>query len=158
MASLMTGPGRLMRKDHSDKKVNKHICQGYSVPLLQIILYQMSLSADNFLFQIITKGCKNDRMGLVPSPASCIYTCRKILWKKWQKQVKKKAFKINAKNWGCRIEWRLKKYGNKKWSLNFHDQPKSQNPIYCFFFSFFKSEFSVSFWSKKAPTTIKENN
>ena len=45
------------------KKVNKHICQGYSVPLLLLILYQMSLSADNFLFQIITKGCKNDRMG-----------------------------------------------------------------------------------------------
>ena len=77
-------------------KVNK-LCQGYSVPLLQLISYQMSLSADNFLFQIITKGCKNDRMGLVPSPASCIYTCRKILWKKGQKQVKKKAFKINAK-------------------------------------------------------------
>ena len=54
------------------KKINKHICQGYSVPLLQLILYQRSLSADNFLFQIITKGCKNDKMGLVPSPASCI--------------------------------------------------------------------------------------
>ena len=61
------------------KKVNKHKCQGYSVPLLQLILYQMSLSADNFLLQIITKGCNNDRMGLVHSPASCIYTCRKIL-------------------------------------------------------------------------------
>ena len=34
------------------KKVNKRICQGYSVPLLLLILYQMSLSADNFLFQI----------------------------------------------------------------------------------------------------------
>ena len=78
-------------------KVNKHICQGYSVPLLLLILNQMSLSADNFLFQIITKGCKNDRMGLVPSPASCIYTCRKTFMKKGQKQVKKKAFKINAK-------------------------------------------------------------
>ena len=76
------------------KKVNKHICQGYSVPLLLLILYQMSLSADKFLFQIITKGCKNDRTGLVPSPASCIYTCRKSFM---QKQVKKKAFKINAK-------------------------------------------------------------
>ena len=55
-------------------------------------------SADNFLFHIITKGCKNDRMGLVPSPASCIYTCRKSFFmKKGQKQVKKKAFKINAK-------------------------------------------------------------
>ena len=42
------------------KKVNKHICQGYSVPLLQLILYQISLSADNFLFKIITKGCKNE--------------------------------------------------------------------------------------------------
>ena len=68
------------------------------MPLSQLILYQTSLSADNFLFQIITKGCKNDRMGLVPSPASCIYTCRKFLRKKkGQKQVKKKAFKINAK-------------------------------------------------------------
>ena len=34
------------------------------------------------------------------------------------------------------------KYGNKKWSLNFHDQPKSQNPTYCFFFSL--SELIVS--------------
>ena len=33
-------------------------------------------------------------------------------------------------------------YGNKKWSLNFHDQSKSQNPTYCFFFSL--SEFTVS--------------
>ena len=67
------------------------------MPLLLLILYQMSLSADNFLSQIITKGCKNDRMGLVPSPTSCIYTCRKSFMKKLQKQVKKKAFKINAK-------------------------------------------------------------
>ena len=52
-----------------------------------MLIYQMSLSADNFLFQIITKVCKNDRMGLV-----------QVLWKKkGQKQVKKKAFKINAK-------------------------------------------------------------
>ena len=29
---------------------------------------------------------------------------------------------------------KIKKYGNKKWSLNFHDKPKSQNPTYCFFF------------------------
>ena len=44
--------------------------------------------------------------------------------------IKKKAFKINAN-----IEdGRLKKYGNKNWSLNFHEQPKSQNPTYCFFF------------------------
>ena len=64
------------------------------MPLLQLILYQMSLSADNFLFQIITKGYKNDRMGLVPSPTSCIYT---FYEKKGQKPVKKKAFKINAK-------------------------------------------------------------
>ena len=78
------------------KKVNKHICKGYSVPLLQLI-YQMSLSADNFLFQIITKACKIDRMGLVSFPASCIYTCTKSFMKKRQKQVKKKAFKINAK-------------------------------------------------------------
>ena len=79
------------------KKVNKHMCQDYSVPLLLLILYQMSLSADNFLFQIITKGCKNYRMGLVPSPASCIHICRKSFMKKGQKQVKKNAFKINAK-------------------------------------------------------------
>ena len=65
--------------------------------LLLICIYEMSLSADNFLFQIITKGCKNDRMGLVPSPVSCIYTCRKSFMKKGQKEVKKKAFKINAK-------------------------------------------------------------
>ena len=65
--------------------------------LLLICIYEMSLSADNFLFQSITKGCKNDRMGLVPSPASCIYTCRKSFMKKGQKQEKKKAFKINAK-------------------------------------------------------------
>ena len=26
-------------------------------------------------------------------------------------------------------------YRNKKWSLNFHDQLKSQNPTYCFFFT-----------------------
>ena len=69
------------------------------MPLL-LLLYTMSLSAEflnNFLFQIITKGCKNDRMRLVPSPASCIYTCRKSYKKKGQNQVKKKAFKINAK-------------------------------------------------------------
>ena len=54
----------------------------------------MSLSTDNFLFQIITKGCKNDRMRLVPSPTSGIYTCRKGFIKKGQKQVNKK---INEK-------------------------------------------------------------
>ena len=64
------------------------------MPLLLLILYQMSLSADNFLFQIITKGCKNDRMGLVPVPASCK---KKFFMKNGQKQIKKKAFKINAK-------------------------------------------------------------
>ena len=65
------------------------------MPLL-LLIYQMSLSPDNFLFQIITNGCKNDRMGLEISPASCIYTCRKNFMKKGQKQVKKKAFIINA--------------------------------------------------------------
>ena len=66
------------------------------MPLLQLILYQMALSADNFLFQIITKGCKNDRMGLVPSFP--VYTpVENFYEKKGQKQVKKKAFKINAK-------------------------------------------------------------
>ena len=58
---------------------------------LLLLIYPMSISAD-FLFLIITN---NDRMGLVPSPASCI--CRKSFMKKGQKQVKKKAFKINAK-------------------------------------------------------------
>ena len=33
------------------------------------------------------------------------------------------------------------KIKNKKWSLNFHDKQKSQNPTYCFFFL---SEFRVS--------------
>ena len=68
------------------------------MPLLQLILYQMSLSADNFLFQIITKGCKNDRMGLVPYPVPPVYTpVENFYEKKGQKQVKKKAFKkINA--------------------------------------------------------------
>ena len=65
-----------------------------------VALYQMLLSADNFLFQIITKGCKNDRMGLVPSPASCIYTCRKSFLKKGQKQVKKKAFNAKVEDVG----------------------------------------------------------
>ena len=49
---------------------------------------------------------------------------------------------------------KIKKEGKKKWSLNFHDQPKSQNPTYRFFFS----ELSVSSWSIPALTTIKENN
>ena len=35
------------------KKLNKHICQGFTVPLL-LLIYPMSLSAE-FLFQIITK-------------------------------------------------------------------------------------------------------
>ena len=57
--------------------------------------------------------------------------------KKGQKQVKKKAFKTNAK-----IEdVGLNEDGNKKWSLNFDDQPKSQNPTYCFFFL---AEFTAS--------------
>ena len=51
---------------------------------------------------------------------------------------------------------KIKKYGNKKWSLNFPDKTKSQNPTYCFFF--LKSELSVSSWSIPALTTIKENN
>ena len=51
---------------------------------------------------------------------------------------------------------KIKKVGKKKWSLNFHDQPKSQNPTCCFFF--FKSKLSVSSWSIPALTTIKENN
>ena len=38
------------------------------------------------------RGCKNDRMGLVPSPASCIYMCRNRT-----ETSKEKTFKINAK-------------------------------------------------------------
>ena len=68
--------------------------------------------------------------------------------KNGQKQVKKKALKINA-DVGLNED-------NKKWSLNFHDKLKSQNPTYCFFF--LKSELSVSSWSIPAFTTIKENN
>ena len=74
--------------------------------------------------------------------------------KNGQKQVKKKAFKINAKIEDVGLNEDKKKYGKK---LNFDDQPKSQNPTYCFF-SFFKSELSVSSWSIPALTTIKENN
>ena len=74
----------------------KSICQGYSVSLL-LLLYPMSLSAEFLNKLFITKGCKNDRMGLVPSRASCKYTCRNSYRKKGQKKVKKKAFKINAK-------------------------------------------------------------
>ena len=80
--------------DDSDKKVNKHICQGYSVPLLLLIaIPNVTFSSCNsFLFQIITKECKIDRRGLCP-PLPPLFTCRR---KKGQKQVKKKAFKINA--------------------------------------------------------------
>ena len=70
------------------KKVNKHRCQGCTVPLL-LPIYPMSLSADNFLFQIITKGCNNDRRVLVPSLASCIQPVEKVIWKK--KRQKKKS-------------------------------------------------------------------
>ena len=35
----------IIDNDHSDKKVNKHICQGYSVPQL-LLVYPMSLSAE----------------------------------------------------------------------------------------------------------------
>ena len=79
------------------KKVNKHISLGYSVSLL-LLIYPMSLSADKFLFQIITKGYKNDRMGLVPSPASCIYTCRKSFMKRWTKRSKEKSIYNKCKN------------------------------------------------------------
>ena len=51
---------------------------------------------------------------------------------KGQKQVKKKAFKINAKIEDVGLNKYFKKYGNKKRSLNFHEKPKSQNPTYCF--------------------------
>ena len=65
---------------------------------------------NNLLFQIITKGCKNDRRGLVLSPA--VYTCRKSYKKKKD---------------------RNKKYGNKKWSLSFHDKLKPQNRLHTAF-------------------------
>ena len=35
--------------------------------------------------------------GLMPSPVACIQPVEKVIRKKGQKQVKKKAFKINAK-------------------------------------------------------------
>ena len=44
------------------------------------------------------RGCKNDRMALVPSSDPVHIPVEKVLKKKkGQKQVKKKAFKINAK-------------------------------------------------------------
>ena len=51
---------------------------------------------------------------------------------------------------------KIKKYGNKKWSLNFmiNQNLKILNTASFFF----KSELSVSSWSIPAFTTIKENN
>ena len=59
------------------------ICQGCSVPLL-LLIYPMSHSQQNFcnfLFKIITKGCKNDKKGRDYLPP--VYTtCRKSYKKK----------------------------------------------------------------------------
>ena len=44
-------------------------------------------------------------------------------------QVKKIALQ-NIEDVGLTKDF--KKYGNKKWSLNFRDKPKNQNPRYCF--------------------------
>ena len=52
----------------------------------------------------------------------------------------------------------IKKVRKQEMVTKFYDQPRSQNPTYCFFFSVFKSELSVFSWSKPALTTIKENN
>ena len=58
--------------------------------------FQQNL-CNNFLFQIITKGCRNDRRGLVPSsflvPLSCLLCTpvEKSYKKKDRKQVKKKS-------------------------------------------------------------------
>ena len=66
-------------------------------------------------------------MGLIPSLVS-----RVLLEKNRQKQVKKKAFFKNAKIEDVGLNEDKKKYGNKKWSLNFHDKTKSLNLTYCF--------------------------
>ena len=56
-------------------------------------------------------------------------------------QVKKPAFKIIKKIDDVGLNKDLKKYGSMKCSQNFHDQTKSLNPTYCFFFL---SELTVS--------------
>ena len=58
------------------KKVNKHVCisglfNASCTAYTQCHQFQLNF-CNNFLFQIITKGCKNDTRGLVPSPTSCI--------------------------------------------------------------------------------------
>ena len=62
-----------------------------------LLIYPMSLSAEflNFLYQN-TKGCKNDIMGLIPSPASCT-PVEKVLYTNGSNNLRKKAFKMNAK-------------------------------------------------------------
>ena len=76
------------------KKVNQHIYVR-AILCLSCCLYTQGRFRqnffNNFLFQIITKGCKNDRRGIVPllPPVSV----EKLIRKKGQKQVKKKAFK-----------------------------------------------------------------
>ena len=44
--------------------------------------------------------------------------------RKGKKRAKKKTFKVIAKIEDVRLTEELKKYGNKKWSLNFHDKFK----------------------------------
>ena len=106
---------------NSDKKVNKHtymsglFCASLAACIPNVTFSRTSLT---------TSYPKSSQ----PTPIE------KVLRKKVQKQVNKKAFKINAKIEDVGLNEDLKKYGNKKWSLNCHDQPKSQNPTYCFFF------------------------
>ena len=74
----------IIDNDHSDKKVNKHICQGYSVPLL--CLYTQCYFQQNFFKNFLLKSSQP------------VYTpVEKVLRYNGQKQEKKKAFKINAK-------------------------------------------------------------
>ena len=65
----------------------------------------------------------------MPSPATCVQPVENV-----QKQVKKKAFIINAKIEDVGSNEDLKTKETRKWSLNFHDKQKNQNPTYCFFF------------------------
>ena len=68
----------------SENKVNKNICQSYSVPLL-LLVYPIHFQRKFF----------NTSYSKTSQP---VYTpVEKVLRKKGQKQVKKNAFKINAK-------------------------------------------------------------
>ena len=77
------------------KKVNKQNVQCLSYCLYTHQCQFQQNFCNNFVFQIITKGCKNDRGGLVPSPPPPpASSTQPVEEKKGQKQVKKKAFKI----------------------------------------------------------------